>query len=67
MVASGARVSWILATAPAAIVVAFKPVTRQVSEPDAGAHRIFLPACVATDPAVALMAETWLAGYNNVH
>jgi hypothetical protein len=55
--AVAASVSWTFATIPAAIVLVFGPVSRQVSEPDAEAQSMVLPAAVAAEPALAVMAE----------
>jgi len=61
VVADCVSVTWISATTPEPIVVVFRPVTRQVSEPVAGAHRIVFPAAFAAVPTAAPIADTWLA------
>lgn len=49
------------ATTPELMLVVFRPVRKHVNEPVAGAHRIVFPAAVAAVPAVAPIADTWLA------
>lgn len=60
--ALAASVSWISATSPALMPVVFKPLTRHVKKPVIEAHAIDFPAAFDAAPAVALMAEIWLAG-----
>jgi len=57
VVALAVKVSWTLATTPAAIALVFRPASKQVNEPCAEEHESVFPAAVAAGPAVALTAE----------
>jgi hypothetical protein len=58
--AVGASVNVTVAATPAAIMLAFDPVSRQIIEPFAEAQFTVLLAAVATGPGSTEMAEIWL-------
>jgi hypothetical protein len=62
-----ASVTAMLANTPLAMIFAFKPVARQVYEPEPALQVTVLSAAMRAGPAVTATEVTLLAGYASVH
>jgi hypothetical protein len=59
VLAVGPRVTCTLATTPAAMVLAFRPVIRHVVKPGCEAHTVFLAAGTKAGPSTTFSAAIW--------